>query len=53
MKGRIYWASVFFASMPTYTPVLKVGARDIPVVATPNPLLREAAAWLKQQLSSN
>ncbi len=53
MRGRIYWASVFFASMPTYTPVLKVGARDIPVVATPNPLLREAAAWLKQQLSSN
>jgi hypothetical protein len=50
MKGRIYWASVMFASMPDYVENLKMGALDIPVVATPNPVLKQAAAWLKRQL---
>jgi hypothetical protein len=53
MKGRIYWASVMFASMPDYVDNLKVGALDIPVVATPNPVLKKAAAWLKGQLGSD
>jgi hypothetical protein len=52
MKGRIYWASVMFASMPNYVKKLKVGALDIPVVATPNPVLKKAAAWLRGQLGS-
>ena len=42
-NGRIYWASVIFALMPDYVPKLKIGPRDIPVVATPNPLLKRAA----------
>jgi hypothetical protein len=50
MKGRIYWASVMFASMPDYVENLKMGALDIPVVATPNPVLKQVAAWLKRQL---
>ena len=50
MKGRIYWASVMFASMPAYAESLKVGALDIPVVATPNPVLKKAAGWLKGHL---
>jgi NCAIR mutase (PurE)-related protein len=49
-QGRIYWASVIYAGMPQYVPGLKVGARDIPVLATPNPLLVQVAAWLKQRL---
>ena len=53
MKGRIYWASVMFAGMPDYVEKLKVGALDIPVVATPNPVLRKAAAWLRGQLGSD
>ena len=53
MKGRIYWASVMFASMPDYVEKLKVGALDIPVVATPNPVLKKAAAWLRGQLGSD
>lgn len=50
MKGRIYWASVMYASMPEYRPGLKVGARDIPVLATPNPVLKKTAAWIRQRL---
>jgi hypothetical protein len=49
-KGRIYWASVMYASMPDYKPGLKVGARDIPVLATPNPVLKKVAAWIRGRL---
>lgn len=49
-QGRIYWANVIYASMPQYVPGLKVGARDIPVLATPNPVLAQVAAWLKERL---
>ena len=48
-QGRIYWASVIYALMPEYRPTLKIGPRDIPVVATPNPLLIKAAQWIKEQ----
>ena len=51
MRGRIYWASVIYAEMPEYRSGLKVGARDIPVVATPNPVLRQVAAWMRERLS--
>ena len=47
-NGRIYWASVIFALMPNYMPTLKIGPRDIPVVATPNPLLKRAAKWIRE-----
>ena len=50
MKGRIYWASVIYAAMPEYRPVLKVGTRDIPVVATPNPVLKQVARWMRARL---
>jgi len=50
MRGRIYWASVIYASMPEYSPGLKVGARDVPVVSTPNPVLRQVAAWIRERL---
>jgi hypothetical protein len=51
-NGRIYWASVIFALMPDYVPKLKIGPRDIPVVATPNPLLKRAAKWIKANRES-
>ena len=51
-NGRIYWASVIFALMPQYVPTLKFGPRDIPVVATPNPLLKRAAKWIKENRES-
>ncbi len=47
-EGKIYWANVMFANMPKYKPSLKVGARDIPVLKTPNPLLKEVARWIKK-----
>ena len=50
-QGRIYWASVIYAPMPEYTPSLKIGPRDIPIVATPNPLLISAAKWIKEQMA--
>ncbi|MGQ9680160.1 MAG: hypothetical protein ACUVV4_05285 [Candidatus Bathyarchaeia archaeon] len=46
-KGRIYWSSVIFALMPEYTPIMKIGVREIPILATPNPILRQVAKWLK------
>jgi hypothetical protein len=53
-EGKIYWASVMYAEMPEHAPKLKVGPRDIPVVATPNKLLRDAAKWIKEnKLSKN
>lgn len=47
LEGRVYWSNVMFADMPEYSPSLKVGARDIPVLKTPNPLLQEVARWIK------
>jgi hypothetical protein len=49
-KGKIYWASVIYAPLQSYISSLKVGPRDIPIVATPNPLLIQAAAWIKRQM---
>ena len=49
MKGRIYWASVIYSFMPEYSPVLKIGAREIPILATPNIFLKQVAGWLRQQ----
>jgi hypothetical protein len=50
-QGRIYWASVIYAPLPEYRPTLKIGPRDIPIVATPNPLLIQVAKWIKGQMS--
>ena len=46
-QGKIYWASCIYAAMPDYRSSLKIGARDIPVVKTPNPLLQQVAVWIK------
>lgn len=51
-EGKIYWASAMYATMPEYVPTLKVGPRDVPVVATPNPLLQSAAKWIKDNMDS-
>ncbi len=50
MQGKIYWASVIYAPMPEYESKLKFGPRDIPVIATPNPLLQKAASWIKENM---
>lgn len=50
MDGRIYWASVMYANMPVFHPVIKVGVMDVPVVATPNPVLKQAALWLRNRM---
>ncbi len=50
MRGRIYWASLLYAEMPEYRPILRVGAREVPVLATPNPLLKEVARWLRERM---
>jgi len=52
-QGKIYWASLIYTSMPEYMPRLKIGAREIPVVRTPNPLLRQVALWIKDQMMRN
>jgi len=36
--------------MPEYKPTIRVGTLDIPLIdVSPNPLLRDAARWMKQQ----
>lgn len=51
LKGRIYWANVLYAPMPEYSPILKVGTREIPVLLTPNPILKQVARWLRERLN--
>ncbi len=49
LEGKMYWADIFYASMPEYKPVIRIGTIDIPVIdVTPNSLLRQVAKWLKQ-----
>ena len=53
LEGRVYWSDVAFALMPEYRSAVRVGTLDIPVIdVTPNPLLREAAQWMKASAQS-
>jgi len=48
VKGRIFWSDVVYAIMPDYKQSIRVGTMDIPVIdVSPNPLLSEAAKWMK------
>lgn len=50
VKGRMYWSEVYYAELPGYKQTIRVGTLDIPVIdVSPNPLLRDAANWLKKQ----
>ena len=50
LKGRVYWSEVYYAEMPEYKQSIRVGTLDVPVLdMSPNPLLKEAARWLKKQ----
>ena len=50
VKGRIFWSDVVYALMPEYKQSIRVGTFDIPVIdVSPNPLLSEAARWMKNQ----
>jgi len=50
LKGRMYWSEVYYAEMPEYKQTIRVGTLDIPVIdVSPNPLIRDAANWLKKQ----
>jgi len=50
LKGRVYWTEVYYAEMPEYKQTIRVGTLDIPVIdVSPNPLLRDAAKWMKKQ----
>jgi len=49
-KGNIYWSDVVYAIMPEYKQTIRVSTLDIPVIdVSPNPVLREAAKWMKKQ----
>ncbi|MEM2341286.1 MAG: hypothetical protein QXX94_01370 [Candidatus Bathyarchaeia archaeon] len=49
LKGRIFWNSVSFALMPKYSPSIKVGGLEIPVLdVSSHPVLVEVARWLKK-----
>ncbi|MFQ5998831.1 MAG: hypothetical protein ACE5KO_05950 [Candidatus Bathyarchaeia archaeon] len=51
LNGRIYWISAVFALMPNYSSLLREFNVETPVIdVTPNVLLRETAAWLKNQV---
>ena len=49
LKGRVFWSSVSFALMPKYSPSIKVGGLEIPVLdVSSHPVLVEVAKWLKK-----
>jgi hypothetical protein len=50
VKGRIFWSDVVYTLMPEYKQSIRVGTFDIPIIdVSPNPLLSEAARWMKKQ----
>ncbi|MEM2273213.1 MAG: hypothetical protein QXX56_03225 [Candidatus Bathyarchaeia archaeon] len=50
LRGRIFWSSVNFALMPKYSPSIRVGGLEIPVLDVSNhPVLAEVARWLKKR----
>ena len=50
VKGRVFWSDVVYTLMPEYKQSIRVGTYDIPVIdVSPNPLLSEAAKWMKKQ----
>jgi len=50
LRGRIFWSSVNFALMPKYSPSIRVGGLEIPVLDVSNhPILAEVARWLKKR----
>ncbi|MBS7624828.1 MAG: hypothetical protein QXS10_06450 [Candidatus Bathyarchaeia archaeon] len=49
LRGRVFWSSVNFALMPKYSPSIKVGGLEIPVLdVSDHPILAEVARWLKK-----
>jgi hypothetical protein len=50
-KGRIYWAFLSYAKMPTYKPLIETKEKIIvPVLdMSANPLFQKVAEWLKKQ----
>jgi len=50
VKGRVFWSDVVYAIMLEYKQTIRVGTLDIPVIdVSPNPIISEAARWLKKQ----
>ena len=51
LKGRVYWASVIFAEMPEYKPLLETKEKiQVPIInASSNTIVRQVTEWLKQQ----
>jgi hypothetical protein len=50
VKGRIFWSDLVYALMPEYKQSIRVSTMDIPVIdVSPNPMLSEAARWMKKQ----
>jgi hypothetical protein len=53
LNGRVYWSDVFYAEMPEYKPTIRVGTLDVPIIdVSPDPLLRDAARWMKEHAVS-
>lgn len=49
LEGKIFWSSVNFALMPTYSQLIKVAGLEVPVIdVSEHPILREAARWLRE-----
>jgi hypothetical protein len=54
LKGRIFWSSVLFSLLTTYQTKIKVGTLEIPVIdASPNPVMKQVACWLKDRIMSD
>ena len=49
LKGKIFWSSVNFASMPKYTPTIKVGGFEVSVLdVSQHPVMLKVAKWLRK-----
>ncbi len=54
MKGRIYWTSVSFAPMATYSHMLSAekGPEAMVINVSRSPTLSQVARWLKERLQT-
>ncbi|HVO36912.1 MAG TPA: hypothetical protein VMT01_01925 [Candidatus Acidoferrum sp.] len=52
LKGKVYWSELVYAEMSEYKPTIQVSTLDVPIIdVSPNPLLRDAAVWMKNHKS--
>ena len=50
LRGNTYWANIFYAKMPSYQPIVKIGGVEIPIInQSRSARMRLVAQWIKKR----